>query len=274
MQAIRPESSLEFPALTCLPARSRFFVRPRLLTHGSPLPVGRDISRSTLGPVLRTVRPRGWAERLAAPWHLAAAMPASPGGGPRRWRTAPHTPGLARAESALAPHQAQRRPAWGLSHRALLPPGLATGLTRSAWSLARPRVLWGGEAGSPQRGGTLRGRGDAPVPVDPHRTLNVKTPPTRRFASSPLGRSHGGVDGPPGTCTVEPHLADRWAQPNDPTDLFRRRPGGPWHHKPPGHGRARVAEEVQCPDDRCLNDQGTADRHGLEAVAPVAVGER
>jgi hypothetical protein len=34
MQAVSPEPSKEFPALTCLPVRSHFFVRPQLLTRG------------------------------------------------------------------------------------------------------------------------------------------------------------------------------------------------------------------------------------------------
>lgn len=71
-----------------------------------------------------------------------------------------------------------------------------------------------------------------------------------------------------------PHLAERWEQPDATTDLFRLRPGVQWHHKPPGNGRELVAEDMQVPSERFLNEKGTADRHVLEAVAHVAVVDR
>ena len=145
MQAVGPEPSADSPALTCLPVRSRFFVRPQLLTRGSLLPAGRDIARSTLLPGIRTVRARVWAEMMAPPRHLSAAILAWRGGGQRGWMTSPHTPCLHREESAMETQDDHRRPAWGISRRELLHTGLAAGVTLSAWACAPPQAL-GGEA--------------------------------------------------------------------------------------------------------------------------------
>ena len=63
----------------------------------------------------------------------------------------------------------------GVSRRDLLQAGLAAGVTLSAWPLARPPVLWGAEAGTPKRGGTLHIRGWDPPHFDPHLTINNYT---------------------------------------------------------------------------------------------------
>src|SRR6266511_4824105 len=150
----------------------------------------------------------------------------------------------------MAPQHEHHHTAWGISRRALLQTGLAAGLTLSAWSLDRPRLLWGGEARLPKRGGILRVRGYDPVHFDPHLTINFKTNTTLSFAYSTLVRYQVGVDVPPGAFTVEPHLAERWEQPDDTTYLFHLRRGVKWHNKPPLNGRELVAEDVKFTYDR------------------------
>ncbi len=131
----------------------------------------------------------------------------------------------------MGPQDEHHHTAQGISRRELLHTGLAAGMTLSAWSLDRPRLLWGREAGSPKRGGILRVRGYDPVHFDPHLTLNFKTNTTLSFAYSTLVRYKVGPDVPPGTFTVEPHLAERWEQPDDTTYLFHLRHGVTWHNK-------------------------------------------
>jgi len=113
-----------------------------------------------------------------------------------------------------------------------------------------------------------------PVHFDPHLTIHFKTNTTLSFAYSTLVRYKVGIDVPPGTFTVEPHLAERWEQPDDTTYLFHLRHGVKWHNKPPVNGRELVAEDVKFPYDRCLSEKGNADRHLLEAVPRVEVVDR
>ena len=88
-----------------------------------------------------------------------------------------------------------------------------------------PSALWGAETGQPKRGGILRVRGYDPPHFDPHLTLNFKTNTTLSFAYSTLVRYKVGADVRPGTFTVEPHLAERWEQPDDTTYVFHLRQG-------------------------------------------------
>src|SRR5499427_2710925 len=134
----------------------------------------------------------------------------------------------------------------GVHRRALLKAGLAAGVTLSTWPLSHPAPLWGAEAGQPKRGGILRVRGLDPPHFDPHLTLNVRTNATLSFAYSTLVRYTVGADVPPGTFIVEPHLAERWEQPDDTTYIFHLRQGITWHNKPPVNGRELVAEDGSC----------------------------
>src|SRR5262245_47049079 len=108
----------------------------------------------------------------------------------------------------------------GLRRRDLLKAGLAASVTLSAGPLARPSMLWGGEAGTPKRGGILRVRGYDPVHFDHHQTLNFKTNTTLSFVHSTLLRHKLGPGVKPGTFIVEPHLAERWEQLDDTTYVF------------------------------------------------------
>src|SRR6266540_5781712 len=78
----------------------------------------------------------------------------------------------------------------------------------------------------------------------------------------------------PGTFTVEPHLAERWEQPDDTTYVFHLRQGVKWHNKPPLNGRELVADDVQFTYDRFLTEQGNPLRFMLEAVDRVEVVDR
>jgi hypothetical protein len=84
----------------------------------------------------------------------------------------------------MPPPQAHPQAVHGLRRRDLLKAGLAAGATLSTWSLPRPPVLWGAEAGPPKRGGILRVRGYDPPHFDHHLTLNVRTNATLSFAYS------------------------------------------------------------------------------------------
>jgi hypothetical protein len=69
MMQARTSRSLRLPVMMYFPVRSRFLTRPQLLIHSSPLPMGRDISRTPLAP-----------ELLASNWlHLSEADSASYG---------------------------------------------------------------------------------------------------------------------------------------------------------------------------------------------------
>src|SRR6516165_5264655 len=103
------------------------------------------------------------------------------------------------------------------------------------------------------------------IPLLPHRG---------GFALLPLVRYKVGPEIPPGTFTVEPHLAERWEQPDDTTYIFHLRHGVKWHNKPPLNGRELVADDVKFTYDRFLNELGNADRHLLEAVERVEVVDR
>src|SRR2546430_10608092 len=148
--------------------------------------------------------------------------------------------------------QAHPRVIRGVRRRELLKTGLAAGVTLSTWPLHTPSVLWGAEAGQPKRGGILRVRGYDPIHFDPHLTPNLKTNTTLSFVYSTLVRYKVGPEMPPGTFTVEPHLAERWEAPDDLTYVFHLRRGVTWHHKPPLHGRELVAEDVKFTFDRFL----------------------
>lgn len=162
----------------------------------------------------------------------------------------------------------------GLRRRDLLKSGLATGVALSAWGLSAPMSLWGQTASQPKRGGLLRVRGYDPVHFDHHLTTNFKTNTTLSFLYSTLVRFKVGADTSPGTFMVEPHLAERWEQPDDKTYVFHLRQGVKWPNKPPLNGRALVAEDVKFTFDRFLAEKGNADRHLLEVVERIEAVDR
>jgi peptide/nickel transport system substrate-binding protein len=162
----------------------------------------------------------------------------------------------------------------GLSRRELLHMGLATGLTVSVLPLARPAPLWGAEAGPPKRGGILRVRGYDPVHFDHHLTNNARTNTTLSFIHSTLLRYKVGPEIAPGTYTVEPHLAERWEEPDDLTYVFHLRQGVKWHNKPPLNGRELVADDVKFTFDRFLSEKANVLREQLEPVERVEVVDR
>jgi peptide/nickel transport system substrate-binding protein len=170
--------------------------------------------------------------------------------------------------------QAHPRVLPGVRRRDMLKAGLAAGVTLSTWPLHHPPTLWGAEAGQPKRGGILRVRGIDPPHFDPHLTLNFKTHTTLSFAYSTLVRYKVGADVRPGTFIVEPHLAERWEQPDDTTYIFHLRQGVKWHNKPPLNGRELVAEDVKFTYDRFLTEPGNPLRFMLEAVDRVEVVDR
>ena len=170
--------------------------------------------------------------------------------------------------------QAHPRVLPGVRRRDVLKAGLAAGVTLSTWPLHPPPTLWGAEAGQPKRGGILRVRGIDPPHFDPHLTLNFKTHTTLSFAYSTLVRYKVGADVRPGTFIVEPHLAERWEQPDDTTYIFHLRQGVKWHNKPPLNGRELVAEDVKFTYDRFLTEPGNPLRFMLEAVDRVEVVDR
>jgi peptide/nickel transport system substrate-binding protein len=169
---------------------------------------------------------------------------------------------------------ATRRTVLRLSRRGLLKAGLAAGATWSAWPLQRPPALWGAEARSPKRGGILRVWGYDPPHFDPQLTINGKTQNTVSFVYSTLVRYKVGAEIPPGTFSVEPHLAERWESPDDTTYIFHLRQGVKWHNKPPVNGRELVAEDVKFTFDRFLTEKGNANRYMLEPVDRVEVVDR
>ena len=109
---------------------------------------------------------------------------------------------------------------------------------------------------------------------DHHQSINFKTNTTLSFVHSTLVRHKIGPDVQPGTFTVEPHLAERWEQPDDTTYIFHLRKGVKWHNKPPVNGRELVAEDVKFTYDRFLSEKGNADRHLLEAVERIEAVDR
>ncbi len=161
-----------------------------------------------------------------------------------------------------------------LSRRRLLQAGLAAGVTLSTWPLARPSESWGAAAGQPKRGGILRVWGYDPPHFDPQLTINGKTQNTVSFVYSTLVQYKVGADVKPSTFTVEPHLAERWEQPDDTTYIFHLRQGVKWHNKPPVNGRELVAEDVKFTFDRFLTEPGNAARYVLEPVDRVEVVDR
>jgi peptide/nickel transport system substrate-binding protein len=162
----------------------------------------------------------------------------------------------------------------GLSRRQLLQMGLAAGLTVSALPLSSPAPLWGAEAGPPKRGGLLRVRGYDPVHFDHHLTNNAKTNTTLSFVHSTLLRYKVGAEIAPGTFTVEPHLAERWEEPDDTTYIFHLRKGVKWHNKPPLNGRELVADDVKFTFDRFLREKANVLREQLEPVDRIEVIDR
>jgi peptide/nickel transport system substrate-binding protein len=162
----------------------------------------------------------------------------------------------------------------GMRRRDLLQAGLAAGLTLSTWPLYNPSALWGAEAGQPKRGGILRVRGYDPPHFDHHLTLNFKTNTTLSFAYSTLVRYKVGADVRPGTFTMEPHLAERWEQPDDTTYVFHLRQGVKWHNKPPLNGRELVADDVKFTYDRFMTEPGNPLRFTLESVDHIEVVDR
>jgi ABC-type transport system substrate-binding protein len=161
-----------------------------------------------------------------------------------------------------------------LSRRDLLKTGLAGGVVLSTMSWSRPQTLWAATTEQPKRGGILRVRGYDPVHFDHHQTINFKTNTTLSYVHSTLVRHKVGPDVPPGTFTVEPHLAERWEQPDDTTYVFHLRHGVKWHNKPPLNGRELVADDVKFTFDRFMSEKGNADRHLLEALDHVETIDR
>src|SRR6266702_5051845 len=162
----------------------------------------------------------------------------------------------------------------GLRRREVLKVSLVASAALSTRSLSRPSVLWGAATGPPKRGGILRVRGYDPPHFDHHFTLNVRTNATLSFAYSTLVRYKVGADVRPGTFTIEPHLAERWEQPDDTTYIFHLRHGVTWHNKPPLNGRELVADDVQFTYDRFLNEKANILRETLEPVERVEVVDR
>jgi peptide/nickel transport system substrate-binding protein len=162
----------------------------------------------------------------------------------------------------------------GLSRRELLHMGLAAGLTVSVLPLSRPASLWSAEAGQLKRGGILRVRGYDPVHFDHHLTSNARTNTTLSFVHSTLLRYKVGPEIAPGTYTVEPHLAERWEEPDDLTYVFHVRQGVKWHNKPPLNGRELVADDVKFTFDRFLSEKANVLREQLEPVERVEVVDR
>ena len=170
--------------------------------------------------------------------------------------------------------QAHPRVMRGMRRRELLKAGLAAGAMLAAWPRHRPPVLWAADAGQPKRGGILRVRGLDPPHFDPHFTLNVRTNATLSFAYSTLVRYTVGADVPPGTFIIEPHLAERWEQPDDTTYIFHLRQGVTWHNKPPVNGRELVAEDVKFTFDRFRAEPANPLRFTLESVERIEVVDR
>jgi peptide/nickel transport system substrate-binding protein len=162
----------------------------------------------------------------------------------------------------------------GLSRRELLQMGLAAGLTVSVLPLSRPAPLWGAEAGQPRRGSILRVRGYDPVHFDHHLTNNARTNTTLSFIRSTLLRYKVGPEIAPGTYIVEPHLAERWEEPDDLTYVFHLRRGVKWHNKPPLNGRELVADDVKFTFDRFLSEKANVLRETLEPVERVEAVDR
>jgi peptide/nickel transport system substrate-binding protein len=158
--------------------------------------------------------------------------------------------------------------------RELLQAGLAAGMTLSAWPLSTPAPLWGEEAGTPRRGGTLRVRGGDLPHFDPHLTINNYTNYMLSFIYGRLVRHKVGADVQPGSFIVEPDLAERWEQPDDTTYVFHLRRGVTWHNKPPLNGRELVAEDVKFTYDRFMQETGNANRYMLEPLDRVEVVDR
>jgi peptide/nickel transport system substrate-binding protein len=170
--------------------------------------------------------------------------------------------------------QAHAQQANVVRRRDLLQAGLAAGVALSALPLSSPSALWGAEAGQPKHGGILRVRGYDPPHFDHHLTLNFKTNTTLSFAYSTLVRYKVGADVRPGTFTVEPHLAERWEQPDDTTYVFHLRHGVKWHNKPPLNGRELVADDIKFTYDRFLTEPGNPLRFTLESVDRIEVVDR
>ena len=174
----------------------------------------------------------------------------------------------------MEPPQTVPKTVQGLRRRDLLHAGLMAGAALSTWSRFGAPVLWGAETRPPKRGGILRVRGLDPPHFDPHLTLNVRTNATLSFAYSTLVRYQVGADVPPGTFIVEPHLAERWEQPDDTTYIFHLRQGITWHNKPPVNGRELVAEDVKFTFDRFRAEPANPLRFTLESVERIEVVDR
>src|SRR3989440_7464306 len=170
--------------------------------------------------------------------------------------------------------QAHPRIMQGVRRRDLLKAGLAAGGALSSWPLPRLQGLWAAEAGQPKRGGILRVRGYDPVHFDHHLTNNAKTNTTLSFVHSTLLRFQVGAEIPPGTYSVEPHLAEGWEEPDDRTYVFHLRRGITWHNKPPLNGRELVADDVKFTFDRFLHAKANVLRDTLESVDRVEVVDR
>jgi len=115
---------------------------------------------------------------------------------------------------------------------------LAAGLGCSA-NRGAPKPA-GSEAGTPQRGGTLRRRSVTDAFLggfDPHLQAGSQTGEMGFFYQ-------GLVRLNPATIAIEPELAQKWEQPSQTEYLFHLQPGVKWHDKPPVSGRPLVAADV------------------------------
>jgi peptide/nickel transport system substrate-binding protein len=161
-----------------------------------------------------------------------------------------------------------------LTRRELLNAGLIAGATFAIRPLARPPLLWGGDAEQPKRGGTLRVRGFDPPNFDHQLTSTGFTQSAASFVYSKLVRHKVGADITPGTFIIEPDLAERWEELDDTTYVFHLRQGVKWHNKPPVNGREFVADDVKFTYDRLLTEKGSVNRYLLDSVDRIEVVDR
>ncbi len=152
--------------------------------------------------------------------------------------------------------QAHAQQADGVRRRDLLKAGLAAGADAVCLGPCIAPLRSGVQKrGSPSAAASCACVAYDPPHFDPHLTLNVRTNTTLSFVYSKLVRYKVGADVRPGTFIVEPHLAERWEQPDDTTYIFHLRQGVKWHNKPPLNGRELVAEDVKFTYDRFLTER-------------------
>ena len=162
--------------------------------------------------------------------------------------------------------------AYGVSRRELLQAGMAAGATLAAWPLYGPPALWGGEIGTPKRGGTLRVRGWDPPHFDPHLTINNYT---NYLLSLPT------VD----WCGIK--SAPTCSQVRSSSSPISLNAGKPWMTSPMSSTSAKIVAPQASPQRprtggrgreihlRPLHDEkGNANRYMLEPLDRVKVVDR